>query len=126
MKRFNKILISLFVALVMMSNMSYAISYSICSMTKMKSCCCDDDNSVSNEVSIGSKACCIKEVKEISNSSVFDRIVKLSDSISFQLIFVPLDNCNLFSNLKNISLSQSFEEISPQSDIPIKNSVLII
>ncbi len=87
MKKSVKILSSSFVLLVMLTNVSFAFTYSICGMTMKTSCKCEmtDNKRAADEgrVNIHPKSCCTEEVKLINNSSDFERIGKRISAVDF-------------------------------------------
>jgi len=72
-----KILSSSFILLVMLTNVSFAFTYSICEMTMKTSCKCEmtKESNAGDEgrVKVHPKSCCTTEVKLIDNSSDFER-----------------------------------------------------
>jgi hypothetical protein len=124
-------LTNLLIALVLLANASYAISYSICGMTKKISCNCtmdrdDEQGNISSDSYITSKSCCKTEVKTISNSSDFENINKFE----INTVSIPIHSTELINLTDNNFINNIGKEIlifyTKSIDIPVKYSSLLI
>ena len=126
MKKKGKILISLLVMLVVISNISYSVTVSICGMSMKSSCACDiSKDSKTKDVSLKKEPCCKVQVKDISNSSDFLSQNKTDYKIS-SLITTNPDFCTYQTkcSINNIPFRLIFYRF--QTDLPVKYSTLLI
>ena len=131
MSKTKKILTNFLILLVLLSNASFAISSTLCEMTKKSICSCsmNEDNNTKNtsdKISVHRNSCCKTEVKFISNTSDYESFQKVSiRDISNVLITSKLFQIsNPFSSNINHKEVLLFYNISV--DIPVKNSSLLI
>lgn len=131
LSKIKKILTNLLIALVLLANASYAVSYSICEMTKQSSCYCSMDSDEeqgtnSGDTQFTSKSCCTNEVKLINNSSDFEQHSKVEINVnSFVLHFSDLLNA-VENNHSNLLGKEVLIFYQPRLDIPVIYSSLLI
>lgn len=128
MKKITKIYVTVLVLLVMLSNISYAVTYSICGMSSMSKCSCgmNDDNPTTKtkELSVKKVFCCSEEVKSISNNADFNKEqekVRYSDIV--QVVYILTESINLSND---IAPKINLLFYIPKRDIPVQYSRLII
>jgi len=133
LKKKGKILISLLVILVVTSNISYAVTVSICGMSLKSSCACDVSNcacdisndSETKDVAFSKEPCCKEQVKDISNTSDF--LSRDKQDYNFSSLVTSNPDFCLYQNkcfVNNISFRLIFYE--SQTDLPVKYSSLLI
>lgn len=131
MSKTKKILTNFLIALVLLANASYAISYSICEMTKKSYCSCtmdsdDEQGYVSSDSYLTSKSCCTTEIKVINNSSDFESINKIGIT-TVSIAFQSTDIINLTDKYSSNSTNKEILIFYPKSiDFPVKYSSLLI
>jgi hypothetical protein len=131
LKKIKKILINVLVLLVLLSNASYAISYTLCKMTKKSVCQCsmtneNNSNTAGEKISSQSNSCCKSEINYISNSSDYESYQKVTlSNISNTLI-----TSNFFQISNHVSANFTGKEVLLfyyiPADIPVRNSTLRI
>lgn len=123
MKRISKILVSTLVLLVMLSNISYAVTYSICGMSKTSICNCNMDNN-SKDVTSKNVSCCTDKVKIISNNSDFDKEQeKVQNPDITQVVYILTESRNLSNS---VTPKPNLLFYITKRDIPVQYSRLII
>jgi len=128
LKKITKIYVTIMVLLVMLSNISYAVTYSICGMSSMSKCSCgmndENSNTTSKELSVKKVSCCSEEVKSISNNADFNKEqerVKYTDIV--QVVYLLNNTINLSND---IAPRTNLLFYIPKRDIPVQYSRLII
>lgn len=113
---------------IMLTNISYAVTYSICGMSSMSKCSCgmNDENSTTTkkELSVKKVSCCSEEVKSISNNADFNKEqerVKYTDIV--QVVYILNNTINLSND---IAPRTNLLFYIPKRDIPVQYSRLII
>jgi len=123
LKKISKILVSTLVLLVMLSNISYAVTYSICGMSNTSICLCKMENN-SKDVTSKKVSCCSDKVKIISNNSDFNiEQEKVQNSDITQVVYILTKSIN-FSNY--ITPKPNLLFYITKRDIPVQYSRLII
>ena len=123
MKKITKIYVTTLVLLVMLTNISYSVTYSICGMSSMSKCSCEM-NDKNSPVSFKKISCCKEEVKSISNNADFNKEqerVQYTDIV--QVVYILTESINL-SNY--ITPKPYLLFYLPKRDIPVQYSRLII
>jgi hypothetical protein len=128
LKKITKIYVAAMVLLVMLSNISYAVTYSICGMSSMSHCSCgmneDNSSTTTKELSVKKVSCCSEEVNSISNNADFNKEqerVKYSDIVQVVYILTETNNLSI-----DISPKTNLLFYIPKRDIPVQYSRLII
>jgi len=128
LKKITKIYVAVMVLLVMLSNISYAVTYSICGMSSMSKCSCgmSDENSAAStkELSVKKVSCCSDEIKSISNNADFNKEqerVQYTDIV--QVVYILTESNNLSNDIAPITNLLFY---IPKRDIPVLYSRLII
>jgi hypothetical protein len=126
LKKKGKILISLLVMLVITSNISYAVTLSLCGMTMKSSCSCDMPvKSSANDETVKREPCCKQQVKDISNSSNFLTQNKTEyKPLTSSVITYEFCQYKNVCSINNIPFKLIFYE--SQTDLPVKYSSLLI
>ncbi len=113
----------------MISNISFAFTYSICNMTKKTVCACTVDSNISGKAGDAAyhpKSCCSSEVKMINNSSDFENINKQITASSPQLLnqttMIVLPDSDSFKDF-NKDVPGLYQK---PNDLPVKYSSLLI
>ena len=111
------------VLLVMLSNISYAVTYSICNMSSTSKCSCEM-NENNSTVSFKNISCCSEKVTSISNNADFDKEqLKIQNYDNVQVVYI-LTESKIFSN--DITPKPNLIFYITKRDIPVKYSRLII
>ncbi len=111
--------------LVITSNISYAVTLSICGMTMKSSCSCDMSSNNSKDVSVKKEPCCKEEFKNISNSSDFES----SDNIKILISSGIVNLSQEFVTNNYFKTSDSpvrFIFYDKSTDLPVRYSSLLI
>lgn len=128
MRKITKLYVAVMVLTIMLTNISYAVTYSICGMSSKSHCSCGmtDDNSTTTtkELSVKKVSCCSEEVKSISNNADFTKVQeKIQYTDIVQVVYVLTESIN-FSN--DIAPKINLLFYIPKRDIPVQYSRLII
>lgn len=131
MKKSVKILSSSFVLLVMLTNVSFAFTYSICEMTMKTSCKCEmtDNNKTADEsgIKVHPKSCCTTEVKLINNSSDFERSGNRISAVDFTgLPALCVTERITFDSFNQNSNGEIIVFYAEPNGLPVKYSSLLI
>ena len=127
----KKILTNFLILLVLLSNAGFAISSTVCEMTKKSVCSCsmNEDNNTKNtsdKLSVHRNSCCKTEVKFISNTSDYESFQNVSIRDIFNVLITSklfqISN-PIFSNIKGKEVLLFYKI---PDDIPVKNSSLLI
>lgn len=123
MKRITKIYVAVMVLTIMLTNISYSVTYSICGMSSMSHCSCDMDGK-DNQSSFKKVSCCTEEVKSISNNADFTKQLEdKQNSNVIQVVYILTESINL-SNYTTKKENIVFQV--PKRDIPVQFSRLLI
>lgn len=123
MKKVTKIYVAVMVLLVMLTNISYSVTYSICGMSSMSHCSCDM-GSKDNNYSFKKVSCCKEEVMSVSNNADFTKVQEKGQNSEFTNIVYVLTDANILSNY--ITAKENIIFHVPKRDIPVLFSRLLI
>lgn len=122
MNKYTKIYGAVLILLVMLTNISYSVTYSFCGMSSTTHCSCDMD-SKENQSSFKKFSCCSEEVKSISNNADFNKEQERDKNTDIVQVVYILTDSNNFS----IEIASKTNLLYyPKRDIPIQFSRLII
>lgn len=123
MKKLTNIYVSVMILLVMLTNISYSVTYSFCRMSSTSKCSCNMTDE-SSAISLSKVSCCKEEVKNISNYVDF---TKLNEKIQNPEIVSDVYNLTESINLSNyFSPKENLIFLVPKRDIPVQYSRLLI
>lgn len=123
MKKITKIYVAVMVLLVMLTNISYSVTYSLCGMSSMPKNCCDVGNKDSQS-SFKKVSCCKLEVMSVSNNADFTKVQEKSNSTEFASIAYVLTDTRILSEYLTPKENLIFHV--PKRDLPVQYSRLII
>jgi hypothetical protein len=123
LKKAIKIYVAVSVLLVMLTNISYSVTYSFCGMTAMSKCTCDMDNK-SPQNAFKKVSCCKEEVKNISNNADFTKLQEavqkpVAEAVNYVFTFDELLS-------KKTIPGENLLFYLPGRDLPVKLSKLRI
>lgn len=108
---------------IMLTNISYSVTYSICGMSSTSHCSCDMD-SKDNQSSLKKVSCCTEEVKSISNNADFTKLLEENQKSNvIQVVYIITESIN-FTNYTTQKENNGFQV--PKRDIPVQYSRLLI
>ena len=125
MKYINRKYITLiFASLVLIANVNFAYSQSICNMNMKKSCYCEEANPRQFQPVISKTDCCKEVRKEINNTSNFQLILQEFNSEIVCIITLPVE----VTPITDVTYTNSIQNINhrPPKDIPVLNSTFRI
>lgn len=123
MKNTTKIYVTVLVLLVMLSNISFAITYSFCGMSSTSHCSCNMDSN-DNQSTFSKISCCTEEVKSISNNADFTKMQEQLNQSDYANPVYVLTGTAILSN--NITQKENVVFRVPKRDIPVQFSRLLI
>lgn len=111
------------ILLVMLTNISYSVTYSFCNMSSMSNCSCKM-NDESSAVSLNKVSCCKEEVKNISNNVDFTKLNdKIQNTEMVLDVYVFTESINLS---KHLTPKENLIFLLPKRDLPVQYSRLLI
>ncbi len=120
MKIFNKKYITLiFAALVLLGNINFAYSQTMCNMSMQKGCQCEDTDQSNTQASFTKVDCCKQVLKEINNASDLKSIQKETISEIIFLSVIPAETVNISNCIFAKKIQDPFH--IPPKDLPILN-----
>ena len=123
LRKKTKIYILIMILLVMLTNVSYSVTFNFCNMSSMSNCSCKM-NDESSAVSLNKVSCCKEEVKNISNNVDF---TKLNDKIQNPEIVLDVYKFTESINLSNyLSPKENLIFLLPKRDLSVQYSRLLI
>ncbi len=108
---------------IMLTNISYSVTYSICGMSSMSHCSCDMD-SKDNQSSVKKVSCCAEVVKSISNNADFTKQLEETQNTNVTQVVYIITESIKFSN--SITQKENIVFQVPKRDIPVQYSRLLI
>lgn len=123
MNNFAKIYGTVLILLVMLTNISYSVTYSICGMSSTAICSCDMD-SKENHSSFKKVSCCSEEVKTISNNADFAKLQEQLNKSDFANSDYVISETAILFNYTTQKENVVFNV--PKRDIPVQYSRLLI
>ena len=123
MNKYTKIYGAVLILLVMLTNISYSVTYSFCGMSSSTNCSCNMD-SKENQSSFKNVSCCKEEVKNISNNADFTKLQEQLNKSDYANTDYILTETTIISNY--ITQKENVVFQVPKRDIPIQFSRLII
>lgn len=120
----RKYIALIFASLVLIANVNFAYSQSICSMNMKKGCYCEEAKQKQFQPIISKTDCCKEVRKEISNTSNFQSIQQEFNSEIVCIVTLPIE----VSPISELSFTSSIQNINhrPPKDIPVLNSTFRI
>ena len=112
------------ILLVMLTNISYSVTYSFCGMSSSTSCSCDMDSKENNKSSFKKVSCCSDEVKSVSNNADFTKLQEQLNKSDYANADYGLTETTILSNY--ITKKENVVFQVPKRDIPVKYSRLLI
>lgn len=126
MKRNLRKYSALFILLVLLTNVSFSVTLSYCSMD-MKSAPCKCGTAGSEESTSFLKVpCCFTETVNISNKAEFDNNSNTRDNISCVKYFLNYETTDISEFTRTAENCVRFIFYSTTTDIPVLNSSLLI
>ncbi|MCI0473116.1 MAG: hypothetical protein L0Y76_05970 [Ignavibacteria bacterium] len=123
MKKAIKICVAVSVLLVMLTNISYSVTYSFCGMTATSKCACDMD-SKNTQTGFKKISCCKEEVKNISNNADFTKLQETVQNPVVEAVNYVITLDKLL--LKKETPGENLLFYPPGRDLPVKLSKLRI
>lgn len=111
------------VLLVMLTNISYSVTYSFCGMTATSKCACDMD-SKNTQTGFKKISCCKEEVKNISNNADFTKLQETVQNPVVEAVNYVITLDKLL--LKKETPGENLLFYPPGRDLPVKLSKLRI
>ena len=113
-------------AMLILSNFSFAVTYSLCSMGEMKQSCGKINKSLDGfGISKERSSCCMDRISELSNSNILSQVYSSSNDC-IQKTFSYIDISSIIEyNFSQIIYSNCPDKI-PKDGIPVINLSLLI
>lgn len=123
MKKAIKIYVAVSVLLIMLTNISYSVTYSYCGMSSASKCTCDMNSKTPQNI-FKKVSCCKEEVNNISNNADFTK----SQEAVQKLISETVDYVFSFDNrlLNKVTTGEKLLFYQSGRDLPVKFLKLLI
>lgn len=109
----------IFAALVLLGNINFAYSQTMCNMSMQKGCQCEETEQGNTQASFSKVDCCKQVLKEINNTSDLKSIQKETISELIFLSVLPAETVNISDYIFAKKIQDPFH--IPPKDLPILN-----